>query len=454
MKFSTQDSRRFFYLLLLIAGISAYFLLQNYLATCIFALVVAMMFKPLFDNLMSWLGGRQIFSTILTMSAIFLTILVPLLVIYNVSASQASDIQASVKDLLTGKNVSITQVVDWANAFLVNIPFVDNNKLTEAQLIEWIRGIIEPVVSYLGNAALNIGSSSAGLVTKFVVFVAIIVVLLPRYHQFIQMIKDLSPLDDDLDQKYIDRITAMTKSMVKGIFLIAVVQGLVTGGLFFATGVKYASFLTMLAIFMALIPMGSQVLSVIVGLTMLALGNTIGGWVIIGGSLLIVSQIDNFLRPMLVPRESEMNIALFLLSAFGGLNLFGFLGIIYGPVVMIFVVTTIDIYLEYYRHEADQHSGRQQSRYTRRRPNTRGKGSPKTSSSKSSSRSGQSGSSQSSSAADSGGDSEKKSSSSGGRGRSGGQRRRPSGNRRRRGSGSGGSKPSGGDEQSSPDKSE
>ncbi|MCB0314762.1 MAG: AI-2E family transporter, partial [Calditrichaeota bacterium] len=49
------------------------------------------------------------------------------------------------------------------------------------------------------------------------------------------------------------------------------------------------------------------------------------------------------------PKETELNSALILLSAFGGLNLFGFLGIIYGPVIMIFLVTTIEIYLEHYR---------------------------------------------------------------------------------------------------------
>ena len=71
--------------------------------------------------------------------------------------------------------------------------------------------------------------------------------------------------------------------------------------------------------------------------------------VLLIGSLLVVGNLDNVLRPRLVSKDSEMSTALILLSAFGGLNLFGFLGVIYGPVVMIFLVTTIEIYLEYYQ---------------------------------------------------------------------------------------------------------
>ena len=47
--------------------------------------------------------------------------------------------------------------------------------------------------------------------------------------------------------------------------------------------------------------------------------------------------------------KAELNPALVILSAFGGLNLFGVLGVIYGPVIMIFLITTVEIYLEHYR---------------------------------------------------------------------------------------------------------
>ena len=62
--------------------------------------------------------------------------------------------------------------------------------------------------------------------------------------------------------------------------------------------------------------------------------------------MLVVSNIDAVLRPKLVPKEAQLSSALVLLSLFGGVKLFGFLGVIYGPVVMIFLLTTVEVYME------------------------------------------------------------------------------------------------------------
>ncbi len=63
--------------------------------------------------------------------------------------------------------------------------------------------------------------------------------------------------------------------------------------------------------------------------------------------MLIVANIDAVLRPVLVPKDAYLNPALVMLSVFGGLNLMGFIGLIYGPVIMILLVTSIEVYAKY-----------------------------------------------------------------------------------------------------------
>lgn len=64
----------------------------------------------------------------------------------------------------------------------------------------------------------------------------------------------------------------------------------------------------------------------------------------------MVTNIDNVLRPILVPRDARLNSALMLLSVFAGITMFGPWGIIIiGPVLMILIVTTIDVYLAVYK---------------------------------------------------------------------------------------------------------
>jgi hypothetical protein len=62
-----------------------------------------------------------------------------------------------------------------------------------------------------------------------------------------------------------------------------------------------------------------------------------------------ITNVDNFLRPILVPKEARLDPALMLLSVFSGIAMFGFFGIILGPVLMILIVTTISVYLAVYK---------------------------------------------------------------------------------------------------------
>jgi predicted PurR-regulated permease PerM len=63
----------------------------------------------------------------------------------------------------------------------------------------------------------------------------------------------------------------------------------------------------------------------------------------------VVTNLDNFLRPILVPRDARLNPALMLLAVFAGIAMFGPWGIVIGPVLMIVIVTTIDVYLAVYK---------------------------------------------------------------------------------------------------------
>ncbi len=83
----------------------------------------------------------------------------------------------------------------------------------------------------------------------------------------------------------------------------------------------------------------------------LIVGNYFGGVLVLLGYFLIVSNIDNLLRPRLVSKEAYLSFALVLLSALGGYELFGFFGVVYGPVLMILFLTVLEVYETYYAHD-------------------------------------------------------------------------------------------------------
>jgi hypothetical protein len=97
------------------------------------------------------------------------------------------------------------------------------------------------------------------------------------------------------------------------------------------------------------VPLGSGIVTIPFGIGMMFFGNIAGGLFVVLFHIFAITNIDNFLRPILVPKEARLDSALMLLSVFSGIAMFGFFGIIVGPVLMILIVTTISVYLAVYK---------------------------------------------------------------------------------------------------------
>jgi predicted PurR-regulated permease PerM len=182
--------------------------------------------------------------------------------------------------------------------------------------------------------------------------------LLPTYDDLNKRLQELSPLDVDISQRYIRKTTVMITSMVKGVFLVALIQGLVMGFFFWLARIPFTWFLTILSIAFAVLPaVGISFIVLPLAVILLLSGQTGPALLILFGFYGVVNIIDTILRPKLVSKEAYLNFALILIAIFGGLQLAGLLGIIYGPVVMILFMTTIEIYEEHYAIRAKAPQG-------------------------------------------------------------------------------------------------
>ena len=112
----------------------------------------------------------------------------------------------------------------------LNLPFTD-------QIQSWLIGAASQAASAMAQFALGLGASIPDLISRFFIFLGIVGTLLPNYHPFVQRLRRLSPLDDQVDNIFLHRIKLKVRSMFLVIFVIAVAQGLVTGLLFWIAGV-------------------------------------------------------------------------------------------------------------------------------------------------------------------------------------------------------------------------
>lgn len=349
-----SHDRIFFYGLLIGVVVLAFLMVRPFLALTILAFLVATAFQPTYrwwhTVFRKHVGLAASFSVLTFFFVLFIPVVLFASILFNQIVNFGGEIITLVQlgQSRTGfdaDELGINYGVRRANEWLAMLPG-GTYRLSYAQVREAVAEVARPLGVGLVDMAVAVGRGTPFFVTKLVIFLILLASFFPIQPKFLELLKRLSPLDDTTDQVYLNRVMAMMEAMLKGTFVVAMVQGLSAGLLLWIAGVPYSAFWTLLAIFAGIIPLGAAAISIPIGIILLMFGQTWQGLLVLGGSILVVANLDNLLRPKLVPKEAQLHPALTLLGVFGGLSLFGFWGVMYGPAVMILLTTTLEVYLK------------------------------------------------------------------------------------------------------------
>jgi predicted PurR-regulated permease PerM len=194
----------------------------------------------------------------------------------------------------------------------------------------------------------NIGSIIAGgavfTVQLFLFFIFLFYFFLNK-DEIRQEIVELSPFRDKLDQNIIERITNTILAVVKGAILVAMAQALMATIGLFIFGVPKAFLWGSLVLIAAQIPMvGVSLIMLPAVLYLIGVGSGGAAIGLLIWSLTAVGLIDNLLSPMLVGRKAQMPELLVMIAILGGLQVFGAIGFILGPVILAMLLVLRDLY--------------------------------------------------------------------------------------------------------------
>jgi len=347
MQINHLKKQPFFYIIIAVVLYLSYLVLQPFFSAIVIAFLAAIFFKPVYAWLCKKFRNRAKLASVTTVVIVFFVILIPLVIMGGLTTNQIIQFKNDFGS--SANSINLEQIIEYSNRFTSLIPGTDYT-LTQEGLREIIDNGARAIGSFFIERLPDIGSSAFNLITWILIFIILLYSLLPLQDKLIHIIEDISPLDNRIDSIYFTRVIEMSKSMVKGTFLIAIVQGVVAGIFLTIVGVPYVLFWTLLMIFLGVIPMvGYGFVLIPISLVLLFTGGIWQGILLILTSFIIISNIDNFLRPKLVSKKAELHPALVILGVIGGLQVFGVLGFIYGPVIMILLVTTFEMYLKYYR---------------------------------------------------------------------------------------------------------
>ncbi len=163
------------------------------------------------------------------------------------------------------------------------------------------------------------------------------------------------PLGKKYEHLLFEKFLSTASSTIKSTILVGGLQGVLGGLLFFATGVPSPLIWGIVMAVFATIPVtGTFLVWLPAGVIMILTGHLWQGIVILVVGALIVSTIDNLLRPMIVGKDMQMHPVLVLFSTLGGLVVFGLSGFVIGPLVAAICQTLWSLYNQYYHTELEK----------------------------------------------------------------------------------------------------
>jgi len=362
MSGNNLQGRIFFYIVFALLAFLTFLIIRPFLAAILLALITVVLLRPLyvwlskrkpvgFGRLRITFGPRL--TTTLTILIFLLVLIVPLVLISIAVFNQVADFLEEVASLEI--EITITDLAAAVEDALQQIPTLSEINIDEDAFAQFLQDAAKAILTWLSNLAISLGSTLPALIIGGLVFLIVLATLLPTFDNLGEQIREVSPLDMDVSQLYMHRANLMVSSVVKGVFLLAILQGLIMGVFYWLAGIPFAPFWTLLSMAFAILPVvGISFIVLPMALIALITGNVTAAILVLIGFYVFVNPLDILLRPRLVSKEAYLNFTLMLLALFGGVQLAGLLGLIYGPVIMLLFLTSIDIYAQFYSRRAPE----------------------------------------------------------------------------------------------------
>lgn len=310
-------------------------------------ILMAFVFYPLYARL----KGKKEKSSLaaaLTLIASFLVVIIPVSFVITASVGQLFSLADSLghENSWPGLNSVVEEVAGTSNLVMEKLAGIQTN-LTGESLVAFLKTPLLAIAQTTVQVALGVIGGIPQLVIATVIYIFLFIELLMGGSSLIKRLKQLSPFDSRSTGKYLERIGLMANAMVKGQLIIAMVLAVIASALLWLIGYgQYFLLFFVLFTVLNFIPLGSGIVVTPLALLSIATGQFWMGLIVI--VLFYASgNLDPIMRAKLIPREIQQSVALTMIATFCGIAYFGMLGVVYGPIIMIFITTTLEFYLKY-----------------------------------------------------------------------------------------------------------
>ncbi len=339
------ERRPLVYVLLALATLALAAILVPFYGTLLWAVIVALLFTPLYRLLLPRLGRRRSAAAGVTVLAVLLIGVLPFVFISAALLGEAAYVAARFQqpgnDPTTYLRTIYEALPDWIAALLARLDIADFGALQRR-----IGELLNQGSQFFATHALRIGQNTFEFFVSVLVMLYVAFFLIRDGDALKRALHEAIPLTDRHQRQLTAKFTDVVRATVKGNLVVATVQGSLGGLAFWILGIRGALLWAVLMGFLSLLPaVGAAIVWLPVALWLLASGATVEGFGLIAWGLLVIGLVDNLLRPRLVGKDTKLPDWVVLITTLGGLAVFGINGFVLGPLIaaMFFSVWQIAI---------------------------------------------------------------------------------------------------------------
>lgn len=341
-------------LLILLTFLSA-LILRSLFKTVLAGIILSYIFYPVYGAVYSRLRMKTVSALLITV-VILLLITVPSFFVVNKLSNEVSVAFVVAKQYIEGGSKAIQCGGDGL-CQLIPPNLKDASPKVKAVLTNTLGKGTEYIVNRTTQAILSLPSIVLNL---FIVFF-IMYYMFKDGTKFVEAVKNILPVRKQRQDALIVQFSQVASAVIYGTVIVALLQGMLAGVGFYLFGVPSPIIWGIITAIVSLIPfLGPYIVWFPASLLLMASGYYSGeGLIFLRGlglffyGLLLVSGIDNVLKPRIIGRKARIHPALVFLGIIGGINFFGLVGFVVGPVIIAMLKTAFEAYVKERAQPAD-----------------------------------------------------------------------------------------------------
>jgi predicted PurR-regulated permease PerM len=352
----------FFAACFLVLGYLLYRVFNPFFSTLIWACALTVVFHPLFRVMLRISGERRTIASLTTCVLILILIVLPVTFLGILLSQQSVAFYQNLQANMEGTaNATAERLREFESQPIVQWFLRQANRLSASGPMD-LQGLAQQALSAIARFVVSRGPSLLAGVGEMIY--GLLLIFITMFFLFrdgpavMEVIKASNPLPEAYRSEIIQKFQDVSFATFYGSLLTAMVQGGAAALLFWSLDIKPALLWGGITAFVSLVPLvGTFLVWIPMSAYLILTGATTRGLILLAVGGLVVSSIDNVLKPVIIQGHTDMHSLLVFLSVLGGMQAFGFLGILLGPLLVAIFLSFLHLYQEQHRQSSKPEAG-------------------------------------------------------------------------------------------------